>query len=511
MPTNDLSIPLLELRGLTKRFGGTLALNDVSFTVTSGEVHAVCGENGAGKSTLMKILAGVHPPDSGEILLNGQAVHFRSPADSQRAGVAIVFQELSQFPHLTVAENLFSNREPSHAGLIDRRSMRKAAREALERMETRIDPNARISELTLAERQLVEIARALMQNARVVILDEPNSALAAAETERLMALVRRLREEGTTFLYVSHRMEEVFSISDAVTVLRDGKFVSTRPLTETSIPQVISEMIGRPADHVFDELPTTEGDGKPILEARGLRLAGGIGPLDLSLAPGRVTGVAGIEGSGVTELFEALFGLRKVIGGELLVGGKDTQLSSPNAAIDEKIALVPPSRRDQGLMMEWSVARNANLQTLDRLRTPVGTLSGNSMRRQATELVERLGVVTEGVWKPVTNLSGGNQQKVLLAKWLATQPRILMLNDPTRGVDVGAKAEIYKLIRSLAAEGVAILLTSSEYEEIVGLCDDVYVLRDGRVVKKMDRGEATKAALMAWALGGTLDSQVEAG
>jgi ribose transport system ATP-binding protein len=488
--------PLIELDQLSKRFGGVVALDSVSFAVRQGEVHAVVGENGAGKSTLMKLLAGIQTQDSGEIRIDGQRADLRSPSAARDRGVSIVFQELNLFPDRSVAANVFANREQTRfGGLVNRAAMNGGTREVLQMMEVSIDPQAKVSELSIGEQQLVEIARTLAQQSRIVILDEPNSALADRESERLLEIVRRLRVQGVTILYVSHRLEEVFAIADRITVLRNGAYQGTYETPQTSPGEIVRAMIGRSVEQTFPRRLALPADARVVLQVRDLSQGARLGPVNFAARAGEILGFAGLEGSGIDELFQTLFGLQRPTNGR--ISFHDQPLAgSPRDAIRQGVALIPESRREQGLMIEASIARNATLLVLEKLRTRLGLLSKRSIRRTAKDLIRRLKIVAHSPEQKVVNLSGGNQQKVLLAKWLSTGPSLLILNDPTRGVDIGAKLEIYQLCADLAAAGLTLLLTSSEADEILGLTDRVLVLCEGKVVSEFAPQQATKLELM---------------
>ncbi|MBI2927114.1 MAG: sugar ABC transporter ATP-binding protein [Verrucomicrobia bacterium] len=489
--------PCIRLVRVSKRFGGVTALNGVSFEIRAGEVHAVVGENGAGKSTLMKLLAGVHEPDYGEIQLAGRRVRLKNPREARRKGISIVFQELNLFPHRTVAANVFANREVTRRwGWIDRRAMREATQRALGELDVRLSPDALVGPLALGEKQLVEIARTLEQESRIIILDEPNSALNEVESHRLFDIVRRLRDRGITIVYVSHRLEEVFAVADRITVLRDGRYQGTHATAEATMPQIITAMIGRQLDNPLPPRPAHAAPGTVALEVRELRQAARLGPISFTARAGEILGFAGLEGAGVEELFQVLFGLSPMTSGEILVRGERQRPTSPLAAMRRGWALIPASRREQGLMMDWSIARNATLLVLGKLLNRLGLIDQSAVRRATDHYVRRFGILSDGRDQKVVNLSGGNQQKVLLAKWLAPAPAILILNDPTRGVDVGAKWEIYELCQQLAAEGMTILMTSTEAEEILGLADRVLVFSKGKVLHEFQRGEMDKARLM---------------
>jgi ABC-type sugar transport system ATPase subunit len=506
-PSSD---EMIRLQRVVKRFGGITAVNDVSFDINRGEIHAVVGENGAGKSTIMKVLAGVYQPDSGTLILRGEPTTITDPLHARRLGVSIVFQELNLFPHLTVAANIFANREVARAGgLLERSAMIAASRRVLSEMGVDIDPRAKVRTLSVAEKQLVEIARTLQQESDIVIMDEPNSALNSSESERLFAILRRLRDNGLTVIYVSHRLEEVFAIADRISVIRDGRYQGTYRTAETTIREVIAAMIGRRLAEGFPVRQPLPLDAVTVLEVRGLVSPPAVVPIDFAVRSGEILGFAGLEGSGIDEIFHVLFGLGKPRAGEVIYRGQSRPVGSPLQAIKQGFALIPANRRDEGLMTDWSIRRNMTLVVLDRLAKWRQFIDRRAQRRVAEEYVRALNVATESIDKRVNNLSGGNQQKVVVAKWLATAPAVLILNDPTRGVDVGAKSEIYALCNRLAAEGMALLFSSSEIEETLGICDRVLVFYRGQVVREFARGEATKADVMRW-ITGEMDDGYEA-
>ncbi len=494
----------LQLERVSKRFGGVTALDQVSFEIHRGEIHAVVGENGAGKSTLMKLLAGVYEPDDGAIRLEGRRVRLKNPREARRQGISIVFQELNLFPHRTIAANIFANRElTGRGGLVQRLAMHESTRRVLAELDVHLAPDALVGPLTIGEKQLVEIARTLEQQSSIIILDEPNSALNESESQRLFEIVRRLRARGITIIYVSHRLEEVFAIADRITVLRDGRYQGTHVTSETTMPQIIAAMIGRPLDSLFPPRPKDSAPGPVVLQVRELCRTPRLGPISFSARKGEIVGFAGIEGAGVDELFRLLFGLDALTSGEILVDGKPQRTTSPLAAIRRGWAMIPESRREQGLMMDWSIARNTTLLVLDKLLSRLGWINHRAVRATTEQYIAQLCINADSPGQNVVQLSGGNQQKVLLAKWLATGPAMLILNDPTRGVDVGAKWEIYELCHQLARAGMTILMTSSEAEEILGLTDRVLVLSKGKVLGEFQRGEITKAELMH-AMAGTV-------
>jgi ABC-type sugar transport system ATPase subunit len=507
-PHTDANQEIIRLDRVTKRFGGIVAVNDVSFGIARGEIHAVVGENGAGKSTIMKMLAGVHRPDSGTLMLRGEPTAIADPLHARRLGVSIVFQELNLFPHLTVAGNVFANRELTRTtGLLDERQMVTATRQVLAEMGVALDLHTKVARLSVAEKQLVEIARTLQQQSDIIIMDEPNSALSAAETERLFALLRRLRDKGLTIIYVSHRLEEVFAIADRISVIRDGRYQGTWPIGETSIPDVIARMIGRRLGETFPPRVAVPAEAPVAVSVRDLRIGSTVGPIDFDVRAGEILGFAGLEGSGVGDVFHVLFGLVRPAAGQVIYRGRSTPPRSPFDAIRQGFALIPANRRDEGLMTAWSIRRNASLAVLDKLLDRLGLIDRGKERALTNEYVRKLNVATDSIDKRVVNLSGGNQQKIVVAKWLATGPEILILNDPTRGIDVGAKSEIYVLCDELARQGLALLFTSSEIEETLGVCDRILVFHKGRVIRAFTRGEATKADVMHWVAGGDVGGE----
>jgi rhamnose transport system ATP-binding protein len=492
--------PLLKLVGASKSFGAVQALRGIDLELVPGEVHALVGENGAGKSTLIKIVTGAHAPDSGTLEIAGRVVTRADPLLARRLGVAPIYQQPALFPDLSVAENLAFGLEPPGAfRRVDWAARRRRARALLERVGAAIDPDAEAGTLRMAEQQLVEIARALAADARVLLMDEPTAALAEPEAERLFALIGELRAQGAAILYVSHRLGEVLRIADRVTVLRDGTKVETRMAAGLSEPELIRLMVGRELSAVFPKRPVEHGE--VVLEAKGLSSkAGGLKKATLELRAGEILGLAGLVGSGRTELARVLFGLTPADGGELRLHGETVHVDRPETAVGLGIAYVPEDRRRHGVIPEMSVAANATLAVLRELCAgPL--LDGARERALAQGFVERFAIKTPSLDAPVANLSGGNQQKVALARWLAAKPRLLILDEPTQGVDVGAKSEIHRLMVELAEQGLAILMISSELPEILGMSDRIAVMRGGAVVATVDRDGATQEGLLALALG----------
>jgi ABC-type sugar transport system ATPase subunit len=492
---------LLELNGIDKHFGGVHALDNVSFNIRAGEVHAVVGENGAGKSTLMKILAGSYQPDQGEIQMRGKEVVFRNPRDSFAAGINIIYQEFYKFPALSVIANIFAGRELIGHGFLNEKEMRDLAMEVFERMGVNIDPDATVKNLPVAQQQLVEIAKALVYKGSLVIMDEPNSSLTDKETQALFEIIKRLQEQDVTILYVSHRLEEVFQVSDRITVLRDGKFIGTWNTKETNIPFIISQMIGRTLSQAFPDVPEISTNADTILEVKDLYKGGSIGGVNFAVRKGEVLGFAGLEGSGIRDLFHVLFGLDHADNGQIWYLGKKIKINFSSDAIKQKWALIPANRRDHGLLMRWSLKENLTIVIIKRLLNFLGLIKEGKLKSTAETFINRLNISTDSIEKQVFDLSGGNQQKVVIAKWLATEPKLLILDDPTRGIDVGAKSEIYQLIQMLAREGLAILLSSSEIDEVINLSRRILVMRQGLIIKEFDHKEASKAEVLRYVSG----------
>ncbi|MBA2518270.1 MAG: sugar ABC transporter ATP-binding protein [Chloroflexia bacterium] len=495
---------MLQIVNVTKLFPGVRALHDVSFDVIAGEVHALIGENGAGKSTLMKILSGVYTDYQGEVRLDGRPLALSSPRDAQRHGIATIHQELNLIPELTVAENIFLGREPrTAAGLLDTRHLERETRQLLDRLNLPIPPNRPVKRLRVGEQQLVEVAKALSLEARLLILDEPTSALSQTEIGRLFTVIAALKAGGVTMIYISHKFDEIFRIADLVTVLRDGEYITTLPIAETTERQLIQLMVGRSLSDLFPKATATPG--ADVLRVDGLGLlaseeAGGRSLHDISftLRRGEIIGLAGLMGAGRTELLETIFGVfpPRRVRGTITVAGRTIRLTSPRAAIRAGLAFVTEDRKQQGLVLKLSVAHNMTLAALGRwLRFDV-------IRRRAEadavrDSIAQLRIRTPSPAVEVEKLSGGNQQKVVLARCLLTRPHVLLLDEPTRGIDVGAKAEIYALINQLAEEGAGIVIASSELPELLSMCDRILVLCEGRLTAVFSRHEATQEAIMA--------------
>jgi len=506
-------LSLLEFRNISKRFFGVHALEDVSFGVEEGEFHALCGANGAGKSTLMKILVGVHQPDQGEVLLDGQPVTITGPAGARRLGIDIVFQEIELPPNLTVAEAVFLAREPRRLGMVDYGRMFADTGALLERLGVPIAPTAPVESLSVAGKQLVQITRALAGETRVLIMDEPTSALTDHETEILFGILDGLRERGTTILYVSHKLDEIFRLSQRVTVLRDGRLVGTRPTAELSTDDLVRMMVGSTErDEALDPLAgggrgpdrgtvgqRDAGMEPALLEVRGLGRQGVFHDVSFEVRRGEVLGMFGIVGAGRTEVARCLMGLDQPTSGKLLWEGRPVRFRSAAEGVAAGIALVPEDRKLQGLVLEMSLRQNASLPVVGRL-TRAGIIETGRETALAGKVVRDLHVVTGGLEQEVKQLSGGNQQKVVIGKWLATNPRLLILDEPTKGIDIAAKREVHELVRKLAGEGLAVLLISSELGEVLTLSDRLLVLHEGRVTAELDPRAATREEVMRCAV-----------
>jgi rhamnose transport system ATP-binding protein len=488
--------PLLAVLGATKTFDGVTALRDVSFDLFAGEVHALVGENGAGKSTLIRILTGAHAPDTGSLVLDGRPVTGHTPGRARARGIAAIYQQPALLPDLSVAENIAFGLEPGAPfHRISWTERRERARELLARVGAHLHPDTAVSSLSMPEQQLVEIARALGASARVLIMDEPTASLSHREADHLLGVVRELRAAGTGIVYISHRLEELFGLADRVTALRDGRHVATRAMRETDRDSLVRLMVGRPLDAVFPKRAVPLGDA--VLSVRGLSCVdSGVREVTFDVRAGEIFGLCGLVGAGRTPLARTLFGLAPATGGEIHIGGTPVRIVSPAAAIAHGIAYLPEDRRRHGVIPEMSVAANVGLASLRGLRLDLA-----EEEARARGLVDQLAIKTPSVTTPVAHLSGGNQQKVALARWLATSPRVLILDEPTQGIDVGAKAEIHRLMGDLAERGVAVILISSELPEILGMCDRIGVMRAGRLEAILPRALATQERLLALALG----------
>ncbi|MDF3017129.1 MAG: transporter related [Thermomicrobiales bacterium] len=490
--------PVLEMEHVSKQFGATLALDDVSLELRRGEVHALLGENGAGKSTLIKIMTGVQRQDSGEIRVDGAPVRVSSSQDAQRLGVAAIYQEPMIFPDLSVAENIFIGHR-DRGKIVDRRRMEREASEVLARLDVRLDVGEPARGLTLAEQQTVEIAKAISLDVRVLIMDEPTASLSAHEVQRLFRIVHTLRQQGVAILFISHRIEEVFEIADRVTILRDGRWISTTPRTELTPAMAINRMVGREVRELFRR--ERRQPGAVRLSVRGLRREGAFQDVSFDVHAGEVLGFAGLVGARRTDVGLALFGIAPADEGEIELDGTRVTVTSPRDAMALGIAYSTEDRRQLGLVMPLSIAANISLPSLPRFLSPSGMVRRAEERAAAEAFRQRLSIRAPSVETPASSLSGGNQQKVVISKWLETNPKVMILDEPTRGIDVGAKVEVHQLIDDLAAQGMAIILISSDLPEVLAMSDRILVMREGRQMAIFDHHEASQERVLSAAMG----------
>ncbi len=499
----EMPAPIIRLENITKRFPGVVALENVSLEIVPGEIHAIIGENGAGKSTLMNILAGDLQPDGGQIIFKGKPLVIPNPYVSQQLGISVVYQELALCPNLSVAENISLSLTGGRFLLqsVNRRAMLDNARRRLERLGmTEINLNQPAGQLSVAKQQLVEIAKAISVRLEVLILDEPNSALTDDETQHLFEVLRQLRAQGVAIIYISHRLEEVLALADRITVLRDGHYIDTLNAAEATVDMLISKMVGREIDRLYEREGGHTVQDEAVLEIRGLTSGSALRNVSLTVRRGEIVGIAGLPGAGKDELVECAFGLRGYESGEIHVRGDSARLTSPAAAIRRGMGFIPADRRGAGALLQMNVQNNiaaASLKALNRL----GFLQTGMIADMGRRYVRELDIRVSGLGQQMATLSGGNQQKVILAKGLATNPTVLILHEPTRGIDVGAKAEIYGILQGLAREGVGILIASSELPELIGQCDRILVMHEGRITGHFRRDEAAEEPILACAMG----------
>ncbi|MBN2311234.1 MAG: sugar ABC transporter ATP-binding protein [Candidatus Hydrogenedentes bacterium] len=494
---------VLEMRDIVKRFPGVLAVNKAQLDLRPGEAHCLVGENGAGKSTLMKILAGALQMDSGEIRLSGEPVHINSPHHAQQLGVSMIYQEFNLSPYLSVAENIFLGREPrlGRTPLVNWREMYGNARELLARIRVNLDVRKPVNECSVAQQQMVEIAKALSFNSKIIVMDEPSATLTDHELRALFELIAELKKDGIGMIYISHRLEEIFEIGDRVTVMRDGQYIGTHPVSETSREDIIRMMVGRELTDEFPKIVCERGEER--LRVEGLRREGAFEDVSFSLHTGEITGLTGLVGAGRTEVARAIFGADRIDGGQIYLDGEAVTVRSPQDAIRQGVGLLTEDRKNQGLVLGMTVRENT---TLANLKSLVRFLFVNRGREReiAEKYVHDLGIKTPSIEQAAQNLSGGNQQKVVLAKWLFTDSRVLIFDEPTRGIDVGAKVEIYKLMNELVRRDVCILMISSELPEVLGMCDRILVMHEGRLAGELPRWDASQEAIMRLATGSAL-------
>ncbi|MGZ2223612.1 sugar ABC transporter ATP-binding protein [Glutamicibacter nicotianae] len=494
------------MSGVSKRFGGAIALDDVHLDLMPGEVHALMGENGAGKSTLMKILSGVYSPDSGNLELDGVPVTVSNPRDALSKGIAIIHQELNTVPEMTVAENLALGNEPGRGGILNRRRMNQDAKDKLSRIGADIPVDLPLGRLSVGMQQMVEIARAVAENAKILVLDEPTASLSQAESDRLFGLVEEMRDQGMALVYISHRMEEVWKLADRITVLRDGRWVSTTERNEVTPEDIVNRMVGRDVESLYINENRVPGD--VVLSVRGLSDGAGIGPVDLDIRSGEVVGLVGLVGAGRTEIARMIFGADSKTSGSITLNGKAITVNSPGDAIKHRIGLLPESRKEQALFPEMSIRDNTAMSTFGKFSS-VGVINRPAVRKSVLKDVEALRVRSTSIEQTVGGLSGGNQQKVILARCLMLDPELLILDEPTRGVDIGAKQEIYRIINDLVVQGVAVLVISSDLPEALGISDRIIAVRSGKLVKEFNRDEATENEVMLYATGVATDDSAE--
>lgn len=492
---------MIQMSGITKAFNGNVVLENVQFELTNGEIHALMGENGAGKSTMMKILSGIYPKDAGEIKVDGQAVQFKTPKDAERLGIIVIHQELNMLPDLTVAQNLFLGKELTYGktGVLKNRQMEKEAAELLSKLGLDINPRTRTGDLSVGKQQIIEIAKAIASDAKYIVMDEPTAALTDREIETLFKTIHELKAKGISFVYISHRMEEIFAICDRITILRDGQYVGVRNIPETNFDEIVAMMVGRELGERFPERKCAIGDTK--LEVRNLTVNGLFQDISFKLRRGEVLGVAGLMGAGRTEVAQTIFGYRKANKGEIFIDGKKVSIKSPVDAMKYGIGFVTEDRKTEGLVLDFSIKDNIALANLEKCSSS-GIVKIDKENKMVAKYIEDLKIRTSGPHQSAKSLSGGNQQKVVIAKWLGTDPELLILDEPTRGVDIGAKKEIYHIINQLAEAGVAILMISSELPEVIGMADRVIVMKEGNLTGEVNKEKMTQEVIMQYATGG---------
>lgn len=493
--------PILEMRNIAKRFGQFYALKDVSLTIYPGEVHSLMGENGAGKSTLMKILAGAYTATAGEIFIDGNAYTINGPKDALNAGITLIYQEINLAPNLTVAENIFLGSEITRKGMVNRQKMEEETQIVLDRLAARFKASAKVSSLSIAEQQQVEIARALHRNSRVLVMDEPTAALSSRETDRLFALIKQLRSEGLAIIYISHRMAEIYELSDRVSVLRDGQYIGSLMRSELSASELVRMMVGRPLNDLFNK-DRTIAKGRLVLECNAVCDNDKVLSGTLNVRAGEIVGLSGLVGAGRSELAQLIFGARKAASGSIKLNGNPLALNSPRDAIECGIGFLTENRKEQGLFLEMTVHDNIVMATIER-DSFHGVLNEQKNRAISNTAIKTLNIRVPHSQVAAGSLSGGNQQKLLISRWVAIHPKLLILDEPTRGVDVGAKSEIYRMMTDMARQGVAILMISSELPEVVGMSDRVYVMRAGSIVGELDNDAITQENIMELATGAT--------
>ena len=495
----------IEMRGIDKSFGGNAVLKNAGFLLDDGEVHALMGENGAGKSTLMKILTGVYTKDAGQVIVDGKEVCYNNPQEAEKAGIVFIHQELNVLFDLTVEENMFLGKEIKKVfGICDRKAMRKRVQEILDMLGVDIDPTQRMDELSIGQQQMIEIAKALMVDAKVLIMDEPTAALTQSETEVLFKVVNSLRKKGVSIVYISHRMEEIFELCDRITILRDGTYIDTKRIADIDMNDIVKMMIVREIGERYPVRNSKIGD--VAFEVKNLNCPGAFENVSFEVRAGEVLGVSGLMGAGRTEIMQAIFGNMPNVTGQLFLDGKEIKNKNPQQAIQNGIGFITEDRKVEGLMLEESIMKNISLANLGRISNG-GVINKKKEQELVNKGIEELRIRCFGPQHECNNLSGGNQQKVIFAKWIYTNPKVLILDEPTRGVDIGAKKEIYNIINELAAKGVAIIMVSSELPEVLGMSDRVMVVREGEVRGILNKEEANQESIMTLATGGELNGK----
>jgi rhamnose transport system ATP-binding protein len=488
---------ILELNGITKRFPGVKALDNVDFQLKAGEIHALMGENGAGKSTLIKVVTGVHQPDEGEMFLDGEKVSFKSPRDASNQGVAAIYQHVTSYPHLTVAENIFMGQQKVKMGIVQWRTMNKEAQSLIKALDAEFDSTDLMGNLSVAQQQMVEIAKALSTNARIIIMDEPTAALTRSEANRLYEITEKLRDDGAAIIFISHRFEDMFHLASRVTVFRDAKYIWTRNVSEVTESDLIHAMVGRELDELFPKPDVQVGD--EVLRVENLSSTGVFKNVSFKANKGEIVGVTGLVGAGRTEVMETLFGITRPSTGDVYLGGEKVLIRSPGDAMRKGIGLLTEDRQHKGLILDWGLGRNITLAELSQF-SKLGVVNEKVERVTAKGLAERVDTRAKTLFDLASSLSGGNQQKLVVARSLSSKLKILIMDEPTKGVDVGAKAAIYEIMGELASQGMAIIMVSSEMPEILGMCDRIYIMCEGRITGELDSSEATGEKILELAM-----------
>ena len=488
---------VLELKGITKIFPGVKALDRVNFQLKAGEIHALMGENGAGKSTFIKVITGVHRPDEGEIYLDGKKVEFKTPVDASKVGIAAIYQHVTNYPHLTVAENIFMGHEKVKSGILNWKEMNKAADELLKQLNADFPSTALMGSLSVAQQQIVEITKALSTNARIIIMDEPTASLTRNESEELYKITEKLRDDGKSVSFISHRMEDMYRLASRVTVFRDAQYIGTYDVDGITEHDLITAMVGREINELFPKPQVTPG--KEVLRVEGLTRTGFFKDVSFNVRAGEIVALTGLVGAGRTEVVQTIFGVEKLNGGKIFVDGKETRITKPRDAMSQGIGLLTEDRQLQGLILDWGIGRNITLAELGKFSSKGITRDGFE-NQESKKYAERVGVKAVTVFDPASSLSGGNQQKVVVAKALTSDLKILILDEPTKGVDVGAKAQIYEIVGELVSQGMGVLMISSEMPEVLGMSDRIYVMCDGRVTGEINVADATQEKILELAM-----------